>query len=294
MLGWGSGINSSLKLFTVSLQYRILPNNWKRDFKDILQSASFALGKRNITKAFRTLPYKFQGLGLPDPIVEIFALKLHLIQNHWGTGSEVGKFLQQAYETFRAEIGIAGNIFKVKFEKFHALASDGWFKHLWELCNIFDSDLIFRDRYEVPMTRQDDKSIMDEIITLTWYNLPELASINRVRKFKQVYCLGDITLTDGRTIQLSMFNRTKGSSTRTFPIEKPIAKDFKIWNAALKGISDHHLRLPFTLGPFITEPHIDKNWSANEDVTEVCHQMSAGHFQSYPLSGAPRATRFGK
>ena len=65
---------------------------------------------------------------------------------------------------------------------------------------MFKSDLVFHDRYEVPMTRKDDKSIMDEIIMLTWYNLPELASINRVKKFKQVYCLGNITLTDGRTI----------------------------------------------------------------------------------------------
>ena len=125
---------------------------------------------RNTTKAFHTLPYKFQGLGLPDPNIEIFALKLHLIQNHWGTGSEVGKFLQHAYETFWVEIGISGNIFKVKFEKFHTLASDGWFKHLWELCDMFKYDFAFHDRYEVPMTRKDDKSIMDEIIMLTWYN----------------------------------------------------------------------------------------------------------------------------
>ena len=85
---------------------------------------------RNITKLYHTFPYKFQGLGLPNPNIEMLALKLHLIQNHWGSESEVGKFLLQAYETFQLEVSLSGNIFALNYKQFHVLATDGCFKHL--------------------------------------------------------------------------------------------------------------------------------------------------------------------
>jgi len=138
----------------------------------------------------------------------MLALKLHLIQNHWGSESEVGKFLLQAYETFQLEVGSSGNIFMLNYRRFHVLASDGWFKHLWELCSMFNVNVKFNECHGIPMTRMNDKSVMDEIILLDWYNPPDLARINRVQKFKQIHCLGDTTLADGRTITPTVFNGT--------------------------------------------------------------------------------------
>jgi hypothetical protein len=53
------------------------PKQLEKVFQTIYYKALPSLRvNRNITKAFHTLPYKFQGLGLLDPNIEIFALKL--------------------------------------------------------------------------------------------------------------------------------------------------------------------------------------------------------------------------
>ena len=250
---------------------------------------------RNITKPIHTLPYKFQGLGIPNPNIEVLALKLHLIQNHWGSESEGSKFLLQAYETIQMEIGSSANIFTLEYKRFHVLASDGWFKHLWELCNMFSVNITFNECHDIPMTRVNDKSIMDEIILLDWYSPPDLVRINRVRKLKQVHCLGDITLADGRTTKPTMFNRAQGTSSLPFPtIEKPTTKDFKLWKDALHGISDHNYHLPFTLGSYLRQPHVNQEWHANEDITEICQQIAPNRYHSYRLNSSLRATRFGR
>jgi len=102
------------------------PAKLKTVFQSIYcKSLSSLKVDRNITKLSRTLPYKFQGLGLPNPNIEVLALKQHLIQNHWGTESEVRNFLQQAYETFQTELGLSGDMFALEYKRFQVLASDG-------------------------------------------------------------------------------------------------------------------------------------------------------------------------
>ena len=107
---------------------------------------------RNITKLFRTLPYKFQGLGLPNANIEVLALNFNLLQNHWGTESSITKLLKQAYEVFQTKIGLSGNIFARDYNQFYSLASDGWFKHLWDLCTLFGTNVHINEQHNVPMT----------------------------------------------------------------------------------------------------------------------------------------------
>jgi hypothetical protein len=57
------------------------------------------------------LPTMFQGLALPNPIIDILSWKLHLVQNEWGTNGVMGKLLSQAYRVFQMEVGLHGNIF---------------------------------------------------------------------------------------------------------------------------------------------------------------------------------------
>ena len=45
---------------------------------------------RHITKEFRTLPLRFQGLALPNPNIDVLSSKIHLIQEHWGRPGDVG------------------------------------------------------------------------------------------------------------------------------------------------------------------------------------------------------------
>jgi hypothetical protein len=64
---------------------------------------------RNITKEYRMLLLRFQGLALPNPNTDVLGKKIHLLESHWNTGSTLGQILHQAYQVFQVEVKLGGN-----------------------------------------------------------------------------------------------------------------------------------------------------------------------------------------
>ena len=67
--------------------------------------------RRNITLLWRTLPERFQGLGMPNFIVVAFASKVFFLQCHWGFSGATADSLHWNYEAFIMEVGLYGNVF---------------------------------------------------------------------------------------------------------------------------------------------------------------------------------------
>ncbi len=106
---------------------------------------------RNITKEYRMLPLRFQGMALPNPNIDVLSKKIHLLHSHWDTGSMLGRMLHQAYKVFQVEVGLGRNIFSRSFISFGRLATHmGSFKISgnssidMELYFVFTPTLIFR------------------------------------------------------------------------------------------------------------------------------------------------------
>lgn len=90
----------------------------------------------NIRTEWRILPHHYQGLELPNPNINILPpAKIHTINSHLHSDSVTGNILRWAYQAFWVETGI----FARSFDDYGDLASHGWFKHFWQLC----------DRYQV-------------------------------------------------------------------------------------------------------------------------------------------------
>jgi len=66
---------------------------------------------RCITKPYRMLPEKYQGLALPNPNIWVLSAKLILIREHWEQDTTLGNMLTHAYQAFQMEVGLGGNIF---------------------------------------------------------------------------------------------------------------------------------------------------------------------------------------
>jgi hypothetical protein len=66
---------------------------------------------RNITKEYRMLLLRLQGLALPNPNIDVLSKKIYLLQVHWDTGSTLRWMLHQAYQVLQVEVGLSGNIF---------------------------------------------------------------------------------------------------------------------------------------------------------------------------------------
>ena len=82
---------------------------------------------RNISKAWRTLPERYQGLGLPDFKVHALSKKVHFLQQKWDGKDSTSKITGATYEAFMVEVGMYDNIVFRSCEEFKILGT----KHTW-------------------------------------------------------------------------------------------------------------------------------------------------------------------
>ena len=59
---------------------------------------------RHITKEWRMLPERYQGLGLPNFVVWSLAAKISFVQRHLGFNNAAGQMMMQAFEAFLMEV----------------------------------------------------------------------------------------------------------------------------------------------------------------------------------------------
>ena len=62
---------------------------------------------------------------------------------------------------------------------------------------------------------------MDAFIETGIWQIEQLERLNIVRRYKKVFSKSDILELDGQTVLSSMMDKFEGTSTWTFPTEKP-------------------------------------------------------------------------
>ncbi len=127
----------------LAVKYGLLPLMSSRKMIDETFSSWYfsflpALGiNRNITKEWRTLPWQYQGLGLPHMSLEKLAVSLYYIQRHWDTPQPTGIFLRCIFELCQLKIGLADNFLNRDYDIYGCLATHTWFKVLWEYMHYY-------------------------------------------------------------------------------------------------------------------------------------------------------------
>ena len=159
-------------------------------------------------------------------------------------------------------MGLGGNIFELDYDSLRKLAEHSWFKHLWLLCHMFLSPIIFNTKYKVPLMRQRDKPIMDVFRESGIWQMEQLLDLQCMQRYKCVYALSDSLGCDGRTIMSSMMDNSEGISKWNFPKEKPRRKDFDLWRSALHHVTSS---IQTSLGPYIRHPHTNFGWYTSSD-----------------------------
>ena len=146
--------------------------------------------------------------------------------------------MQFAFEAFLVEIGLYGNVFQMAFADFGLLAtSSTWFQLFWELGDYLDIKVSLHASYHIQPVRESDRALMEEFAHAGFAH-KDLVSLNTVRKYKQLLHLSDIVCCDGKTIDRDILTREPGfESCHGFPVEWPIAADYKLWDHAIRAIS---------------------------------------------------------
>ena len=114
---------------------------------------------RNISKAWRTLPERYQGLGLPDFKVHALSKKVRFLQREWDGKDSTNNVTGAKYEAFLVKVGMYGNIFSRSWEEFKILATKHtWYYKLWELCHRLHVKLEVEEKHHIKPVQQGDRS----------------------------------------------------------------------------------------------------------------------------------------
>ena len=190
-------------------------------FQSILYLALSFLGvNRCITKFWRTLPIKYQGLGLPDFVSLSCAAKVSFMLRHWGFDDAAGKAMMQAYEAFVMESGLYGDIFSQSFKHLGVLTTEGtWFRNLWETLQYLGADLMVSKEYHLKPLCSGDASIM-ATLSAKGYRGATFGRLCRVAHYKGVVHLSDLVNCDGRSFADDVLDDSPGCSMKhKFPRE---------------------------------------------------------------------------
>ena len=104
-------------------------NALEKAFQDLFRNVLSPLKvNKNIRTFYRVAPKRFQGLGLPNPLITMLSQKLHLLQTQFNQPTATGRMLQQSLEVFQMEVGISTNILEEDYSRLGNLATDGWWK----------------------------------------------------------------------------------------------------------------------------------------------------------------------
>lgn len=102
-----------------------------------------------------------------------------------------------------------------------------------------------------------------------------------------------LVLCDGMSIPQSMLTRAVGSSTRTFPIQRPTPADFSLWNQAIHAISHQRMKLLTVLGKLLRRPHAKHQFYTNEARNTFYRDNDDGSYNVFSCLNSRQQTRFG-
>ena len=72
--------------------------------------------QRHMGTEFTTLSKKYQGLGMFDTNMDCLVDKMAFGIRFWSLPSTTGKLMMMAYQVFRMDIGLTGNIFTLSYK----------------------------------------------------------------------------------------------------------------------------------------------------------------------------------
>ena len=129
----------------------LTPKALQKDYRDLYYKIQPLLGVTgNTGKEWRTLPERYQGLGLPDFKVHALSKKVHFLQQKWDGNASTSKMDETTYEAFVVDVGIYDNTFSRSWEELKVLATKHtWYYNLCELCHNWMLSLIHVKRGNV-------------------------------------------------------------------------------------------------------------------------------------------------
>ena len=240
---------------------------------------------RTAPASVRQLSKGFFGVGCPHVGIECLIGQVQKLLMHFGCASNVGMKMRVSLEQLIVEVGVSNQPLQENFERFRSRVTWCWLVSLWEKCTKYGVKVTFND-CGLKLPRERDKWLRSEFERIGCTG-SVLDRLERVRCHQQVVFLSEVVGISGRSLDERYLRpRPEGEtwSSLKFPIEKPPAKDFRLWATVLRqlvpagGLRTH-------LGRFLHQGY--KQWEWRIDVPQkVLFRYHGGAMDVYEPSNS--------
>jgi len=278
-----------------------LPESDLQELSDTLYWKT--LPKCGIVQTFpiyaRHLPYKYQGLNLPNLYLEQEISKVKELLNFSSKQDITSQQIRLGLEAIQMQLGVTDIIFNYAYDKYQSLVQSSWLKSLW--CFLSRQGYTIKGWTNVlQFSREEDKCIMEEIICKNEPTEIELSRINQCRVYLQAWSLSDIVDGNGEYITSKAYNGYRDESR----VSKLHWKEHKrphyvCWYEWRKYLSktfsqnENDRKLIQALGPWIQKSHQKWEWYFQNTDKKLYRKMQ-NHVRQYQLARSCRSSsRYG-
>jgi hypothetical protein len=117
--------------------------------------------------------------------------------------------------------------------------------------------------------RENDRPLMAEFYRVG-YQAKQMVALNVVRCYQNLLHISDIVKCNENTLdEFVLSDSIETSVLYTFPREDPTTSDFKLWDEAVRRLCSGTLRLPYTLGRYLSRPHLPIQWFTDNQSSKL-------------------------
>jgi hypothetical protein len=239
------------------------PKKFDKKIRRVYERALPFLGVNcKIRREWTTLPETYQGLGMAImPLISLLEKILFLLGDLGFLGQAPSNALSMAYKKNSIKVGLYGTPMQSSYNDFGHLSTDGtWFQNLWLLVSVYEVNITFLTEDVIQRIRDNNLLLVSEFFWIG-YRGKQLASLNIVCCFQNLLHVSDITRCNGLSLDnFVISNMTEKPMQYTFPLEELKPSNFNLLKEAVARLCAGTTCLPYTLGPFLHDPHLPGQW----------------------------------
>jgi len=226
---------------------------------------------------FRDLPYKYQGLSLPNLYLHQETNKLIEILSTNSTDHIMWKQYKLGLEILQIKTGATECVLNCDYQKFSQYIDPTWITTQWEF--MWTNELTIQGwNHTIEEQRVNDNGLMATFIS-AGYGSDKLRTLNECRMYLRVITISDVVDGDGTHLCPMAIEgyRDKGKSSK-FKLSA-----WYVWRDALKQTlckSSTHTKLLTSLGVWTNTSHHEWQWYHHGGTGYLYHKVDK-HYRVY-------------
>ena len=246
---------------------------------------------------FRYLPFRFQGLSLPNMYLNQELNKLQELININGNESICWDQLNLGLQSLQLDIGLQKLPYNYLYSQYAFLSKPTWILSQWKFLS--EHGITIKSwEHNLPKYRSEDCYIMEAFVN-KGVSKENLKTLNKCRKYLKVMTLSEISTGDVDKISQSVLGGQYIIPSLSTPylwpnIQKPSIREWEIWKQFVRTVFCRHHNsnsLATKLGPWNNKTNANTHkWYYSRKDERLCKIISDKYMRVYKNTSTYRTS----